>query len=771
MPDPADTKNSLPGLGILQALVFASGFCSLAYQVVWTRAYADIVGSTALAMTAVFAGFLIFLALGAWGFGRGRVFEGAALRLYGKIELGISLSGLVISLILVLGSLTIAGWRPASLPAGIVFDVAAIVLLLATPVVLMGATLPVILNASRSLGVPESFVPRLYGWNTLGAAAGTIATGFFLIWKIGLLGTVAMVVAINATVGGIACRLARRAAMAPAPAAPEEPASVLPSRSRNPTSVSLLWPLLAGFSGFTVLAYEILWGRIAKFLLGDRTLAISALLAVFIAALGLGSLLAEPIRRRFSSDGDRGPALVAALLVAGALLHLAVVPLVEPSIGGEGLYGVLFWVPGEFARRLLVVWILIFPPILALGTVFPLIACFVRGISETPGRVVGNLFVVNSIGAAAGAFMAAFVISRWFGTFGGFILLGWILAVVGAVLVWSFPASRRWRAAITAGVVAAVGGSLLMPTQLADLRDDEVLVDLNEDEYGVQVLARTESGRLRVRNNRLNLIYELGHWQTAHAQQMAAYLTVLLAGNPKHVINIGTGYGITAGAFALFPEIETIETIEILPFLVKHQETFGLHNFHYVEDPRVTLVAGDGRRYLAASKHEYDIVSVNVLDPYLPGSASLYTVEFWELARSRMRPGAVYTQLFWGDDVDLLVKGMRQVFPTVLFFPAYGGTAHIVVAFRDEVSPRQVRWHLDRLSPTVEREIRFLTDGDPEAHLGRLLPQAWRIQERLYREASDLDERVHSDLFPVLEYRWAHGNEAVSILDSPLVIE
>src|SRR5262249_62317396 len=138
-----------------------------------------------------------------------------------------------------------------------------------------------------------------------------------------------------------------------------------------------------------------------------------------------------------------------------------------------------------------------------------------------------------------------------------------------------------------------------------------------------------------------------------HAEQMAARLTVLLAGQCRDVINIGTGYGITAGTFTRYDDVRSIETAEILPFLVARQQMFSRHNFAYWTDPRVTLREGDGRHLLLTSPRAFDIVSVNVLDPYLPGSSLLFTTDFYEAVKERLRPGGVMTQLLWGNDLDL----------------------------------------------------------------------------------------------------------------------
>ena len=666
-----ESRNSAFSVSIA-ALFFLSGSAGLVYEVVWTRVFADIVGSTALSMTAVFSVFLLALATGAHLFGRVTVSGARALRLYGLLEVAIALSALASSAALIGGR----SWIAVRLPAGEPFALTLLGHLLATsvligvPATLMGGTLPVILNASRGWTSPRKIVTLLYGWNTLGAACGALAAGCFLIWHLGLGRTLGVAVALNLAAGAGALLVASRLKARHRPASiarAEETGS--PARSAD----AALWLGLAFFSGFGVLAYEILWGRMARFLLGDRTVAIAVLLFVFICCLGLGSLVAPRVGRRFGRDSRASLSLVAAVMLLGSLLHLAMVPLARRTIEGQGL-AALVHLPSEFWNRVLIVALLISPPLLVLGLVFPLLAWSARRIDLDPGRVIGNLYFVNTAGAVLGAAVASFALSRWLGTLGGFLALTGLLVAGTVTLILLRAAGRGLRAAALAAVIVFALAAIGFPGDMVRLRADETLVAANEDEYGVQVLARTDRGTLRVRNNRLSLIYDLGEWQTSHAHQMAAHMTVLLAGDCRDVLNVGTGYGITAGAFALYDVIESIETVEILPFLVEHQPHFAPFNFDYVSDPRVRLSQGDGRHYLVTSPRNYDIISVNVLDPYLPGSSSLFTVDFWELARSRLRPGGVYTAQLWGVDLELLSRGMREVFPTVLYFPAYGGT-------------------------------------------------------------------------------------------------
>jgi predicted membrane-bound spermidine synthase len=738
----------------LAAVFFLSGAVGLAYETVWTRLFAGVLGSTALSMVVVFSSFLLALATGAWLFGKSASRGRAAVALYGVMEIAIGVTAAGAGALLLWGRTWLISEVPAT--GGFFADTAVhmVVCLALTgvPTLLMGGTLPVLMNGVRAWTLPQKAIGWLYGWNTMGGAAGALATGFFLIWQIGVWGTLLAGAAANVVVGIVALAIARNA-----PAA--EAATAEPAPAREPLNrEGLAWLGLAFSSGFVVLASEVLWGRMARFLLGDRTLAVSYLLFVFLIALGAGSMLAPLVGRRFGG----GRAAVGAILLAAAAVQSAAVLLARGAIGG-GMSA------GGLAGRLVLAWLLIAPPAVALGLTFPLLAWSARQLNDLPGRVIGSLYFVNTLGAVAGAVLAGFAVTRSIGTLAGFLALTGLQVALGALLLATGAAGTRARWIAAAALPAFGALALVHPLRLDVLRPGETLADYREDEYGVQLMTRTSDGRLRVRNNRVQLVYDLGHPQTSHAQQMAAHYTVLLADGCADVVNVGTGYGITSGAYTLYPDVRRIETVEILPFLADRQPDFAPYNFNHTADPRVRLHVGDGRHFLTASARAYDIISVNVLDPYLPGSSLLYTVDFWEEARARLKPGGAYTQLFWGQDVGLLLKGLRRVFPAILCFPAYGGTSYNVVAFGEPREPSSFKLHLSRLGPSAERELRRFSDAPPAEFLQGELRAAIGLAAQLESVSARETGRLHTDAHPILEFRWAHGAEGISIFDSPLV--
>lgn len=771
-------------------LFFLSGGAGLVYEVVWTRVLGDVVGSTALASSAVFSVFLAGLAVGAWWFGRRGRQGGAALRLYGILELGVGLLGGTASVVLFAQRDALAALGPhgPGVGAELAFAVGLSVVFIGVPAFLMGGTLPVLIQAASSAGDARRVAPLLYGWNTLGAAVGALTAGFLLIWSLGFRGTIGVAVAVNVLVGLIALRWAGKGWGAPDPresgagcgselergttllsdsGSSVDPEMADASGDAGETGTDRGWRILALASGFQILALEVMWGRVSRFILGDRTMALTALLFVFVASLGLASLLAPAAGRWLRADSrPRVLLALAMVLLFGGLLNMVAIPAGASLVSQGGLFALS---SRGILQRLLIVAMLIGPSTLVLGLVFPLLIWSSRDVEKSPGRVVGRLYLANTVGAVGGAWVAAFVLSGWLGTLGGLKLLTGLGLLAAAGL---FATVGRGRARVAGTAVAGVAAlaTVILPGTLVTVLSDETLISTAEDEYGVQVMVLTDRGTIRVRNNRLSLIFELGDPATDHAQQMAAHWPMLLARNPERVLNIGTGYGITAGAFTLYPGVKSIETIEILPFLVANLNEFRAHNFGFISDPRVTVHTGDGRTLLSSGSESYDVLSVNVLDPYLPGSASLYTTDFWEIARDHLSPGGAYTQLFWGDDVDLLVRGLNRVFPTVLYFPAYGNTSYIVVAFAEKFTADELSLHLERLGVRAASEIERLEGGPPSAVLPGLLTNGWSLARELDARSERTSGPLHTDDLPLLEYRWAHGVPGVSVFDSPLVV-
>ncbi|MEE8476634.1 MAG: spermidine synthase, partial [Myxococcota bacterium] len=199
-------------------LTGVTGFSGLVYEVAWQKVLATLLGSHSEATAAVLGLFLGGLALGYAGFGRlsqRRVLGSGRprlLALYGGVEVAIGLWALLFpALFRGVQALSLA--LPASSPAlGFALDIALSALLIGPPAVLMGATIPLLTQAlARSLADATRFHAFVYACNTVGAFAGALAAGFWLIPSLGLVGVLRVAAVLNLGAGAIFVLLDRRA--------------------------------------------------------------------------------------------------------------------------------------------------------------------------------------------------------------------------------------------------------------------------------------------------------------------------------------------------------------------------------------------------------------------------------------------------------------------------------------------------------------------------------------------------------------------------------
>ncbi len=188
-------------------------------------------------------------------------------------------------------------------------------------------------------------------------------------------------------------------------------------------------------SGVAGLTYELVWTRYLALLVGHSAYAQVLVLAVFLGGTAAGSLLVAE-RSRSLARPLRGYALAELALGGfGLLFH----PL---FLGGQRLlYAVLAPALGEGFSGALATWgvavMLILPQAVLLGATFPLMAAgWVRSYPELPGRSVADVYLLNTLGGAAGVLLAGFAFVPTLGLPGTVAAAG-LLNLVAATLVWS----------------------------------------------------------------------------------------------------------------------------------------------------------------------------------------------------------------------------------------------------------------------------------------------------------------------------------------------
>ena len=143
--------------------------------------------------------------------------------------------------------------------------------------------------------------------------------------------------------------------------------------------------------------------------------------------------------------------------------------------------------------------------------------------------------------------------------------------------------------------------------------------------------------------------------QDMRLQRMLGHLTTLVPENPQRVLVIGCGAGVTAGAVSIDPHVksETIAEIEPLVPQVVSDVLRRAQLQRRRQSRRSTVHLDDARHYLLTTNEKFDAITSDPLDPWVKGAATLYTREFFEVAKAHLNPGGVVTlfvQLYESND-------------------------------------------------------------------------------------------------------------------------
>ena len=170
--------------------------------------------------------------------------------------------------------------------------------------------------------------------------------------------------------------------------------------------VARFLPLLVFLSGAAALVYESLWMRSFGLVFGSTTGAVALVLAVFMGGLALGSAVAA---RRPAAD----PLGVYGLVEMGAggcalltLPLLRALPAAYATLAGSaGLGG-----PAEAAGRILLAALVLLPATVLLGASVPLALAFLERAGVDTRAGFGRLYLLNTLGGAAGVLLATYVL-------------------------------------------------------------------------------------------------------------------------------------------------------------------------------------------------------------------------------------------------------------------------------------------------------------------------------------------------------------------------
>lgn len=757
--------------GILLFLFFLSGTSSLVYEIVWQRMMMLTFGASAPATASILTSFFLGIALGSWLAGRwiGRFKN--TLRAYSAVELGIGLAALAVPFLLSAADglyrhVFMALDTGPGFSFGYRFLMSVLTVLPAT--FGMGATVPVMnrLLHEHGRGIGGS-VATAYGINTLGAVTGCLLTGLVLIRYFGMQSSIFLALALNASVVLIAFMKSRKEG-SPSPAADVRTAGpTAPSiRGRGALLISVYF-----VSGFLALAYEVTWLRILAIFNTNSIITFSIAVAVYLAGFSTGSLL---LYHRLAKHWS-GMTLFFLSNFGAGVAALALIPvfyffpdltegLIGPSDSGYAS-GMLRLITAEALTSLLMMFI----PAMFLGLAYPALC---RSLIEHSKRVAadsGFYYLVGNLGSMMGVFWTGlFIIPALglVGTLGALIASSIFLGSILLMVHSDIPRKWVWQTASAVLIVLALhyawtGTPFAREGHLVRAFGTWIsyhagisskILRYRSGASATVMVKETRQGLSAPRHRRIYIDDQPVAATDPNAlvdSKMLAHIPLLLHPDPRRALTVGFGSGGTS--WSMVTHGIQVDAVEIEPEVIRSASFFADQNFDVLNSPSFHLILNDARNYLYLTEQLYDVISTDVTNLQYKQNGNLYTREYFELLKKRLRPGGiacVWIPIIGNEDQKILFRTFQTVFPhaSLWYMDHIGTTFFIMIG-----TPGPLKIDFNRLRdgmalPAVARDLRDVGIEDP-----LLFPFFLYLDEEAIRQYVD-SAALHTDDHPILEF-------------------
>lgn len=626
-------------------LVFLLSGCSgLLFETLWFYQAGLALGNSSVAISVVLSAFMGGLALGnllamtRWSTVSNPV------KTYALLEGTIGLTGLLLVLVLpslgrVLSPMLAPVMDHAALVNAMRFLTAFALLLL--PSAAMGYTLPVLTEALTMKGDEfRTTLGRLYGWNTLGAVIGALAAELFFIKHLGITGTAFAAAGMNLVAAFVALAISRSWQSS-------QPSLRLPLLNLLKGDL-IPWSLSVAFAGAALLGLEVVWVRFLSLFVRFTSLAFTTMLASVLTGIALGGLAASRLPSRLTWLLSR-TSLLPFLAGACCVLSYALFPVYHHVFGIREVF--------RFIDILAISTPLMLPVSFLSGAFFTLAGSGFRDRCPSAQAASGALTLFNTTGAALGAPLANFVLIPHLGMEGALFLLAILYGVVA--LLWWWKAQEGPRSlALGAGLwVLALGcfpfgvmASRHIPLAVARWAPSSNTRILNVREGVTETVVHLES-RMFDQPLALRMItnsYSMSGNNPAGRRYMKSfvYWPMMFHPNPTKALLICYGVGQTAKALTDLSQLEKIDVVDVSRDILDLSDlVYPDARQHPLKDPRVRIHIEDGRFFLQSTQEHYDIITGEPPPPVVPGVASLYSREYFQLLHDRLNEGGMAT--YW----------------------------------------------------------------------------------------------------------------------------
>lgn len=612
----------------LHGAVLLSGFGGILVELVLVRRFGLLIGNTTVASAFVIGAYLLGLGIGGL--------------LVGRVQARVTrplLAAAVAYSLVALTAFASDAWLAAMAPPPFGVGIAMLALTPGIPTLLMGIAFPLLFSevgeGSRRLEIGALNAANLAGSLLAVAVADNVwvpAIGVGATLQIGCLAYLGA--------AGFAAWAARDGIRKPA----------TPTLVPAPALGQLAW--IAATGGALVVGLQVHLLRRLPFVLEGFQPTLSGVLAACLVGLALGSAIGTPLLARWLGPyAAAGSVLLAALTVALGLPEHLAHPVAQAWLPIDSTFVL-------HARIWSAAGICAIPACFFLGATVPLCVANFKDASLR-GAAAGRLFFWQGVGSIVGSLVLSQALPRLAPQ--GFFVWAPVALGLLPLVVLGRHVPLAWSATQFAVVVAAAAfgwsgiGTLMSPDPplhrpgmhmgpqyeaLGHQTDSGVTASVVYDPVEHRLILYTNEFAAATRGPRGDYMKSLGH------------LPFLLRDDLDHVAIIAFGTGTTAASVTQWAAPSQIDLVEISSAVIGVSGYFGPDGPlrepvtpAFLHDPRARVHLQDGRRYLAeVEAGSLDLVTMEPLLAYSPGTTALYTREFYALAARALNDEGLLVQ-------------------------------------------------------------------------------------------------------------------------------
>ena len=681
-------------------LIFVlSGFSGLIYESIWTHYLKLFLGHAAYAQTLVLGIFMGGMAIGAWICSKNSTRWKNQLLAYAIIEGIIGAAALLFhpsfdGIINLSYSAIMPGINSSGLVTTYKWLVSALMILPQS--ILLGMTFPLMsAGLIRRFPVnPGSTMSMLYFTNSLGAAAGVLTSGFLFIAWFGLPGTIAIAGMINIALAFTVWTLIKNQTE---PAPSEQSASGTSQKSSAESSPSYLYKLFLGVAFVTGAAsfiYEVSWIRMLNLVLSSSTHAFELMLSAFILGLALGSLW---IRKRIDSLGNTIYTLAIVQLVMG-VLALLTLPIYNQT------FDLMQWLlqsidrdpSGYFIFNIsshLIAGAVMLPTTFCAGMTLPLITY--KLIKSGHGeKSIGAVYAFNTLGAIAGVVFTIHIGLPILGLKGSMLFgaaLDILLALILAFMLFKTSKVPLIKTASVIAIVSVTSVALLVeldPFKMASgvyrhghlftPDSTEILYHKDGKSASIDLIRNIKSGNVTISTNgKPDATVNMSNVGPASPDEATMILAgaIPLALHPSATTAgvIGLGSGLSTQTLLAANTIQSVDTVEIESAIVEAAHGFRPKVELVYTSPKSAIYIDDAKTYFSTFNKKYDIIVSEPSNPWVSGTASLFTKEFYKLIKNHLNQDGMLVQWLQLYEIDLnliasVAKALSEQFKDYIIY-------------------------------------------------------------------------------------------------------